>query len=141
MGTNYLTTGPITQNEMNHFFKKMGTRTDTGGHSLFLGQVRADETGGKKVIAIEYTAYEGLIIPEAEKIKDSILSEFYDVKSIDILHSIGVVKTGEISLMVLVSAGHRHHAVEACSRAVELIKERFPVWKKELFNDNSQRWK
>jgi len=48
---------------------------------------------------------------------------------------------GEASLFVLVSAGHRHHAIDACSRAVEMIKATLPVWKKEIFEDNSAMWK
>ena len=115
--------------------------TDSGGHSVFLGQVRADEINGKKVKAIEYSAYEGMVKIEADKIKETILSEFEDARSVDIVHSTGIVKAGEISLFVLVSAGHRNQAIEACSKAVELIKENLPVWKKEIFDDDSHEWK
>lgn len=141
MVTNYLIDGPITPTVITHFMQKMSEKSDSGGHSVFLGQVRADEINGKKVIAIEYSAYEGMIRIEADKIKETILSEFGDVKSIDIVHSTGIVKAGEISLFVLVSAGHRHQAIQACSMAVELIKEKLPVWKKEIFEDNSHEWK
>ena len=141
MMTNYLINGPITQNVITHLMEKMTEKTDTGGHSVFLGQVRADEINGKRVKAIEYSAYEGMVKIEAEKIKEKVLSEFSDVKSIDIVHSTGIVKAGEISLFVLVSAGHRHQAIEACSKTVELIKEKLPVWKKEIFDDDSHKWK
>lgn len=139
--TNYLVKGPITQEVMTHLMGKMGKNPDSGGHSVFLGQVRADEIDGKKVTAIEYSAYEGMVKVEADKISETILSEFEDSKSIDIVHSTGIVKVGELSLFVLVSAGHRHQAMQACSRAVELIKERLPVWKKEIFDDDSHKWK
>jgi molybdopterin synthase catalytic subunit len=108
---------------------------------IFLGQVRADEIKGKKVKAIEYSAYKELVNAEAEKIKKTILSEFSEVKSISIIHSTGIVKAGEISLLVFVSAGHRHQAMQACSKTVELIKENLPVWKKEIFEDDSHIWK
>ena len=108
---------------------------------MFLGQVRADEVEGKKVKAIEYSAFIEMVNVEVEKIKKEIISEFDDIKSIDIIHSTGVVSAGGISLLVLVSAGHRHQAMEACNKAVELIKERLPVWKKEIFEDDSHRWK
>ena len=58
-------------------------------------------------------------------------------RSIEIIHSTGIVNAGEISLLVLVSAGHRQQAMQACSKAVELIKERLPVWKKEIYDDDS----
>jgi molybdopterin synthase catalytic subunit len=47
---------------------------------------------------------------------------------------------GEVSLLVLVSAGHRQQAMTACSKTVELIKEKLPVWKKEIFEDNTHEW-
>jgi molybdopterin synthase catalytic subunit len=141
MVTNYLTSGPITHHLVTHSVKKMTGRTDTtGGHSIFLGQVRADEIAGRKVVAIDYSAYEGMVKIEADKIKETILAEFEDAEFIDIIHSTGVVKAGEISLLVIVSAGHRHQAIEACSKTVELIKEKLPVWKKEIFDDGSYKW-
>ena len=141
MVTNYLIDGPITQNVIAHLVEKIGGRTESGGHSIFLGQVRADEISGEKVEAIEYSAYEAMVKVEADKIKESVLSDFDDVNTVDIVHSTGIVKAGEISLLVFVSAGHRHQAIEACSKTVELIKEKLPVWKKEIFDDNSHVWK
>jgi molybdopterin synthase catalytic subunit len=141
MITNYLIEGPISQNEIAHFIEKIGGRTESGGHSIFLGQVRADEVNGLKVKAIEYSAYESMVKVEADKIKESVLLEFDDANTVDIIHSTGIVKAGEISLLVFVSAGHRHHAIEACSKTLELIKEKLPVWKKEVFDDNSHLWK
>ena len=92
-------------------------------------------------MAIEYSAYEGMVSSEAEKIKETVIKEFNDVLEVVIIHSVGVVKAGEISLFVLVSAGHRDHASLACREAVELIKKKLPVWKKELLEDNTHQWK
>jgi len=141
MSENYLIDGPVTTAVISSFLEKLAQNTDSGGHSFFLGQVRADEVNGKKVRAIEYSAYENMVKAEADKIRESVLSEFDDVKSIFIIHSTGVVKAGEVSLAVMVSAGHRKQAILACSKAVELIKERLPVWKKEIYEDNSHIWR
>jgi molybdopterin synthase catalytic subunit len=141
MSDNILTTGPVTKETMSSFLESSGRETDTGGHSVFVGRVRADIINGKRVRAIEYSAYESMVKLEADKIKLLILSEYNDVKRVEILHSTGMVKAGEASLFVLVSAGHRHEAIEACSKTVELIKERFPVWKKEIFDDDSSEWR
>jgi molybdopterin synthase catalytic subunit len=108
---------------------------------IFLGQVRADIINGKEVRAIEYSAYESMVNVEAENIKKHILSQFGDVKSIDIIHSTGVVSAGELSLVVIVSAGHRLQAFQACNKTVELIKDKLPVWKKEIFVDDTHLWK
>ncbi len=136
-----LTEGPVRISDISSMIAKIGEIFDAGGHSLFLGQVRADMIDNKTVIAIEYTAYEQMVKAEAEKIKATIISEYPDVRSAEIIHSVGVVKAGEISLVIMISAGHRHQAMEACSRTVEMVKERFPVWKKEIFDDSSFQWK
>ena len=141
METNFLTQGPVSQKQISDLIGKMSGKTDSGCHSIFLGQVRADEINGKRVKAIEYSAYVEMVNVEAEKITISILSEFDDVRLIDIIHSTGLVRSGEISLLVFVSAGHRIQAIQACSKAVELIKEKLPVWKKEIFEDDSHLWK
>lgn len=137
----FLSEGPLTTEQLSRLMSLMKDRSDTGGHSLFIGQVRADIVNGKSVTAIEYSAYESMVNVEAERIIAQIKTEFSDVKTIEILHSTGIVKAGEVSLAVMVSAGHRHQAIQACSKTVELIKERLPVWKKELFEDNSHIWK
>jgi molybdopterin synthase catalytic subunit len=137
----HLTSGPVAPAAISELVAKGGQNHDCGAHSLFVGQVRRDQTDGKYVRAIEYSAYEEMVIGEADKIYKSVLSEFTDVKAIDIIHSKGLVKAGEISLLVMVSAGHREHASRACAKTVELIKEKLPIWKKEIFEDNSGQWK
>jgi len=122
-------------------YEKAGSLAEAGGHSIFVGQVRADIINGKTVKAIEYSAYDAMVNSEADKIKAEILSAFPETRSVDILHSAGVVKTGELSLFIVVSAVHRKQAIEACSKAVELVKVSLPVWKKEIFEDDSHSWR
>jgi molybdopterin synthase catalytic subunit len=137
----YLISGPINQEAIIALLKEINKKSDCGGHSIFLGQVRSDEINNKKVSAIEYSAYESMVKAEADKIKEEVFTGFTDARTIDIIHSTGIVKAGEISLLVLVSAGHRRDAIDACSKTVELIKEKLPVWKKEIFDDDSHEWK
>jgi molybdopterin synthase catalytic subunit len=141
MNLDYLINGAITIADMSSCLEQLSLQTGSGGHSLFLGQVRADMINGKRVKAIEYSAYEKMVSAEADKIKESVINTLDDVRSITILHSRGVVIAGEISLFVLVSAGHRKQAIEGCNLIVEMIKERLPVWKKEIFEDDSHTWK
>ena len=115
MEEKYLITGPVTSGKISELVEKMGRKTDSGGHMIFLGQVRADEIDGKRVKAIEYSAYSEMVNVEAEKIKKTVLAEYADVKSIIIVHSTGIVKAGEISLLVFVSAGHQ----EACNGSLQ----------------------
>jgi molybdopterin synthase catalytic subunit len=132
--------GPITPDIISGKLAELGNRKETGGHSVFLGQVRADIIDGKEVIAIEYSAYENMVAAEASQILGKICGDYSDVRYAGLLHSVGLVRAGEISLFVIVSAGHRDHAIRACSELVELIKQRLPVWKKEIFEDESHRW-
>ena len=135
-----LINGPITLEMISSRIDLLSQKKELGGHSIFLGQVRADVKGIKIVKAIDYSAYEEMVMKEADVIKKAIISEFSDVGSVDILHSTGRVMTGEVSLLVLVSAGHRQQAMTACSKTVELIKEKLPVWKKEIFEDDTHEW-
>ncbi|MBA4323269.1 MAG: molybdopterin converting factor [Odoribacter sp.] len=138
--TKYLTEGPVTADLIASEIKKLSIRKDTGGHSIFLGQVRDDLSEKRRVKAIEYSAYDEMVNVEAERIKEDILNEFSDVLEIVIIHAAGTVRAGEISMFVLVSAGHRDQATKACRQAVELIKKRLPVWKREIFEDDTYRW-
>jgi len=76
-----------------------------------------------------------MVIMEAEKISKTVQSEYDDVRALEIIHSKGVVNAGEISLVVLVSAGHTEQATGACAKIVGLVKEKLPIWKKEILED------
>lgn len=137
----YLVEGAITPVLISDFIRLLGERCDTGAHSFFLGQVRNDKQGERQVTGIEYSAYKEMVAEEAERIKRVTAEAFSDVKNIEIIHSAGLVRCGEISLFVLVTAGHRDQAIRACSHVVEMIKLNYPVWKKEIFDDNSHLWR
>jgi hypothetical protein len=92
----HLINGPVTTSVISGIIAKGGENQECGAHSLFLGQVRRDQTDGKYVRAIEYSAYEEMVIPEADKIFKLIMSEYDDVKAIEIIHSKGHVKAGDI---------------------------------------------
>ncbi len=108
------------------------SKTDIGGHSIFLGQVRSDEVGGKKVKKINYTAYEEMAEKEISKIRESIFGK-YNLRCLHVFHSLGEIKAGEISFFVFGSMSHRKGLFEAIEETVELIKKDVPIWKKEIF--------
>lgn len=116
------------------------TKTDIGAHSIFLGQVRADVINGKKVTAIEYSAYEEMAIEKMHAIREETFAK-YALTCMHVWHSLGNVQAGEICLFVFTSAPHRKVATDACSELVERIKAELPVWGKELFEDETHQWK
>lgn len=115
-------------------------KTDIGGHSIFLGQVRADEIDGIKVSAIEFTAYKEVAEKKIAEIREDIFSK-YPLTCMHIYHSLGTIKVGEICLFVFTSSKHRKPAQEACSELVERIKAEVPIWGKEIFENNTTKWK
>jgi len=116
------------------------TKTEIGGHSIFLGQVRNDEIDGKLVSAIEYTAFEELALTKMHEIREDVFIK-YPLNCLHVYHSLGQINTGEICLFVFTSSKHRKPAVEACNELVERIKSELPIWGKEIFTDASHQWK
>jgi len=132
--------GPIAAQFIADSIAKHATKTNIGGHNIFLGQVRADEIEGKKVEAIEFTSYEEMALKKMHEIRGAIFAK-YPLTCMHIHHSIGVVKAGEICLFVFTSSAHRKAAIEACTECVERIKAELPIWGKELFEGDGYQWK
>jgi molybdopterin synthase catalytic subunit len=136
----YLINGPITPAVISDMIFMETGNENAGAYSIFMGKVRADRVDGKTVKKIEYSAYREMVVVEALKIKNEVATVYDDIGRIKILHSVGDVNAGEISLFVLVASAHREQNFKACREVVERIKQRLPVWKKEIFDDNSHRW-
>ncbi len=137
---NIFVQGPIVASFIADSIQQHSSKTTIGGHSIFLGQVRADKIDGSNVTSIEYTAYEEMALEKMHVIREDIFAK-YDLTCMHVYHSLGNVKAGEISLFVFTSSAHRKAAIEACEEIVERIKAELPVWGKELFADNSYVWK
>jgi len=104
-----------------------------GGISAFVGTVRND-TQGKEVTQLDFSTYKPMAIKEMQKIADLILEKF-DIKKIAIHHAEGVLRIREIPVIIAVSSKHRKAAFEACEFAIDALKEKVPIWKKEYFTD------
>ncbi len=102
-----------------------------GAIATFQGTVRA-QSRGRDVIALEYEAYSEM----AEKVIAEIAGEVkerYDLCEVAVTHRLGRVEIGETSVVVAVSAPHRQDALAACKDVIDALKERVPLWKKELY--------
>ena len=132
--------GPIAASFIADSIQKHSSKIDIGGHSIFLGQVRADKIDGKEVTSIEYTAYEDMALEKMYTIREDIFKK-YDLTCMHVHHSLGTVKAGEISLFVFTSSPHRKAAIDACEETVERLKAELPVWGKELLTDDTYHWK
>ena len=137
---NIFTEGPVEAAFIADSIAKHSTKTSIGGHSIFLGQVRADLMDGKQVEAIEYTSHVDMALEVMATIREDIFAR-YALTCMHVHHSLGVVKAGEICLFVFTSSKHRKDAIEACSACVERIKAELPVWGKEIFEGEGYQWK
>ncbi|MDG2371071.1 MAG: molybdenum cofactor biosynthesis protein MoaE [Flavobacteriaceae bacterium] len=116
------------------------SKTKIGTHNIFLGQVRADEIKGKTVSAIDYSAQTEIANQLCHDIREAVFSK-HDLSCMHIYHSLGKVKAGEICFFVFVSSAHRPPVFESLSEIVNEIKDKLPIFGKELFEDQSHQWK
>jgi MoaE-MoaD fusion protein len=104
---------------------------EAGAVATFVGTTRV-HSRGRTVTLLEYEAYEGMAEQVMSEIADELIAR-YDVCAIAIHHRIGRVGIGERSVVVAVSAPHRQDALAACKDAIDTLKERVPLWKKEVY--------
>lgn len=115
-------------------------KKNIGAHSLFLGQVRADDANGKTIAAIDYSAYRDMAERAIAIIREEIIIR-HQLTCAHIAHSIGRVEAGEICLFVFTSSPHRQAAITACNEMVERIKNEVPIFGREIFDDHTFQWK
>lgn len=118
-----------------------GTRAGAyGGVAGFLGVVRDRADDGRPVGGLWYEAFEPMAIAEFERIADEARQRFGDV-TVAIVHRVGDVAAGEISVAIVAAAVHRATAFDACRYAIDEVKRRAAIWKKERYADGSGAWK
>ena len=132
--------GPIDHTFVAESIAKHTIKTNIGGHSIFLGQIREDSINDKKVWSIEFTAYQEMALEKSHEIREEIITK-YGLTCAHIYHSLGNINVGEICLFVFTSAPHRKEAIDACDEMVDRIKKEVPLWGKEILEDRSHTWK
>jgi molybdopterin synthase catalytic subunit len=133
---NYFIQGSIKPEFIAASIAKHQSKTDIGAHAIFLGQVRDDEISGNKVKSLFYSAYETMAEKEISRLREEMFTK-YTLKCLHIHHSLGEIKTGEISFFVFVSSAHRKASFDALEELVDKIKTEVPIWKKEIFDESA----
>ena len=105
----------------------------SGGVDVFIGTVR-EATQGKRVVRLEFEAYENMALREMRKIAEQAF-ERWPVQAVAMHHRMGALQVGEVAVVIAVSAAHRAAAFEACRYAIDTLKQSVPIWKKEIFED------
>jgi molybdopterin synthase catalytic subunit len=105
-----------------------------GAVVTFDGVVR-DSTKGRRVVTLQYEAYEPMAVKEMRGVGEEIRERWPEVERIGIVHRFGELKISESSVVIVITSPHRRVAFEACRYAIDRVKQTVPIWKKEIFED------
>ena len=109
-----------------------------GAVVTFAGIVR-DNADGKPTLRLEYEAYAEMAEKKMREVGDEI-RERWGIEDVAMIHRVGMLEIGEISILIAVATPHRNPAFEACSYAIDRIKQVVPIWKKEIREDGAEEW-
>ena len=121
-----------------HALTEQVRRGDCGAVVTFLGTVR-DLTGDRVTVALDYEAYPGMAEKKLAEIEADTRAR-WPVGDMALVHRLGRLEVGEVSVAVAVSCPHRAQAFEACRHAIDRLKELVPIWKKENWADGNADW-
>ena len=129
-----LTNGPIDYAELTERVRS----NQAGAVVLFLGTVR-EMTSGRQTSSLDYEGYPEMAEKTMAEI-DREAREKWPIINSGIVHRLGHLELGEISVAVSVSTPHRRQAFEAGQFLIDQLKVRVPVWKRENWSDGTTEW-
>lgn len=106
-------------------------RPDCGAVVLFSGTVRDHAEGRDDVTHLTYEAYEDQVVPRLREIAAETRSRWPSVGRLALLHRVGRLALGEVSVVAVASAPHRPEAFAAARFAIDALKATVPIWKHE----------
>ena len=111
---------------------------ECGAAVLFLGTVR-EMTGDKRTLRLGYDAYPAMAEAKMAEL-ESEARRRWPVREIRLVHRLGVLELGEVSVAVAVGSPHRADAFEAARWLIDRLKEVVPIWKQEHWADGTTEW-
>jgi len=112
-------------------------RQGVGGVVTFLGAVRDFSRGGA-IEKLSFERYEGMAENELNRLEEETIQKF-DLSGCRIIHRLGVLAPGDNIVLIVAAAPHRKEAFAACSWAIDELKKRIPIWKKE-YGATGESW-
>ena len=113
-------------------------RPNCGAVVTFLGTVR-DLTGDRITVALDYEAYDGMAETKLAEIEADTRGR-WPIGEIALVHRLGHLAIGDVSVAVAVSCPHRSDAFDACRHAIDRLKELVPIWKREHGPAGETEW-
>ena len=108
-----------------------------GAIAQFFGVVR-NHNEGLTAVAVDYDVHPELALKALDDLCEELCTN-YPVKLV-MIHSRGLVRVGESSVIIAASSAHRKDALGAVSEAIDQLKIRVPIWKKEVGPEDELRW-
>ncbi len=108
---------------------------EDGAVLVFEGTVR-NNTRGRRTLYLDYEAYVAMALREMEALAEQALRDF-KIRDVRMVHRIGRIEIGDTSVVIAVVSAHRAAAFEACRFAIDTLKKKVPIWKKEYFEDGA----
>ena len=124
-----ITRNPIHSHELSSTLQ----RPQDGALIVFEGIVR-NNTNGRQTDYLEYECYEQMALEQIARIGNEIAASF-PIGHIGIIHRLGRLQIGEVSVAIVVTAPHRKAAFAAALEGINRVKREVPIWKKEFYTD------
>lgn len=112
---------------------------EAGGVGVFSGVVR-NHHEGRPVREITYEAWEDVAPAALREVANDVVARHPGVRAVHVVHRLGRLDVGEVSIVCAASAPHRDEALRAASALIDEVKGRVPVWKREVFADGTVGW-
>ncbi|HTE49344.1 MAG TPA: molybdenum cofactor biosynthesis protein MoaE [Kofleriaceae bacterium] len=109
---------------------------DAGGVATFTGVVRR-HSAGREVERLEYEAYAEMAEKVMRELCDEIEAEIAGAR-LAVEHRVGALVVGDAAVVIAASAPHRAEAFTACRALIDRLKQRVPIWKKEIGPDGAE---
>jgi molybdopterin synthase catalytic subunit len=109
-----------------------------GAVCTFLGTVR-EFTGDRRTVALAYESYPEMALKKMAELEEEARRR-WPVIELALVHRVGNLELGEVSVAVAVSCPHRHESFEACRWLIDTLKQVVPIWKKEIWADGNEEW-
>ena len=113
------------------------TSAQSGAITLFTGNVRDDVVNGQSIVALHYEAYPEMAIRELTAIRNQAISQF-ELIECRITHRLGRLELAQCSIAVVTAARHRLNTLQAARWIMDELKQRVPIWKKDIYADGEQ---
>lgn len=109
----------------------------SGAINVFIGTVR-NHNNAKEVVRLEFETYDVMAVKKMEELANQA-RERWDIEKIVMIHRKGVLKIGDVAVVIAVSTPHRVASFEACQWLIDTLKTVVPIWKKEIY-ESGEEW-